>query len=304
MPTHMSSTRDRDVLQSQYPPGSYDGSATLVSDRTANLEPYGSKGSQFYYGPAPKPSNTRCADMESSKFHPMTNNCLVKQNAIELIIKGYSPNYLGNPNIDRNRSADIPPEKNCSVFITGLSPDLTTADLLGSIRNIGRIYATHINQPDPNKGHHTCAAKVVFFERVAAERFYKQFHETGFWVRNRPSYVGRVVWNRIRSAEQDPNGKKSRVLLISGPKNIVNQKSLVHYFESKITFQIETIRTYYVHVPAGAATQPGRERELVEFRFGSYRCQAEAAKMALAREYKEHGIYCEFGRLLAQGCVD
>ncbi|KAK5653917.1 hypothetical protein OQA88_7842 [Cercophora sp. LCS_1] len=265
-------------------------------ENAGGLVQYGPTAPELEYPAEPimhRPPPVAVGDMDQRTFRPMEIRNMHRPDPYDLMIKGYSPNYLGNPNIDRNRSADISPEKNCSVFITGLSPDLTTTDLLGSIRNIGRIYATHINQPDPCKGHHTCAAKVVFFERVAAERFYNQYHMEGFAVIRRPDYVGRVVWNRIRSAEQDPGGRKSRVLIISGPKHIVNAESLDSYFRSKITFQIDTIRTYYK--PDDAMESLGRERELVEFRFGSYRCQAEAARMALAREYKEYGIYCDFG---------
>lgn len=228
-------------------------------------------------------------------FHPMVscapNGCSPRQ-ALDLMVKGFSPNYRGNPDLERNRSALIPEEENCSVFITGLSPDLTTHLLLASIRNMGRIYATHINGPEPSRGHQTCAAKVVFFERVAAKRFFDRYQSTGFVVAGRPFYVGHVVWNRIRSGEVDVGGRKSRVLIISGPRSLVNERSLFSYFASKIEFQVDEVITAAVSAAAAMGTE---ERALVEFRFGSYRCQAESARMALSREFKQHGVYCEFG---------
>ena len=37
------------------------------------------------------------------------------------------------------------------------------------------------------------------------------------------------------------------------------------------------------------------ERALVEYRFGSFRCQAESAKMSLAREFQDQGVRAWFG---------
>jgi hypothetical protein len=88
--------------------------------------------------------------------------------AMELMLKGFSPNYRGDPDLARNQSADIPPDQNCSLFMVGLAPNLTTHELLAGIRDCGRVYATHINPPAPEKGHAFSAAKLVFFERKSA----------------------------------------------------------------------------------------------------------------------------------------
>lgn len=240
--------------------------------------------------------------ISDSIFHPMESRPLDKQvtgvAAMDLMVKGFSPNYRGNPDLERNRSAPIPPDQNCSLFITGLAPTLTTTQLLATIRDVGRVYATHINFPEPDRGHFTCAAKVVFFERSAAERFYERYAGTGFRVAGTADlHVGRVVWNRIRSAEQDVGGRKSRVLLISGPPGIVSEKALKVYFNTKIQYQVDEVRTLrrYAANGLGGAGDKGEERALVEFRFGSYRCQSEAARMALSREFKEFGVFCDFG---------
>jgi hypothetical protein len=107
-----------------------------------------------------------------SFYHPM--NCHVRNIASTereihgLLLRGFSPNYRGNPGIARNQSAAIPAEENCSLFLVGLAPDLTTHELLSGIRNAGRVYATHINPPNLARRHMYSAAKVVFFEREAA----------------------------------------------------------------------------------------------------------------------------------------
>ncbi|KAK3986169.1 hypothetical protein QBC44DRAFT_373353 [Cladorrhinum sp. PSN332] len=60
-------------------------------------------------------------------------------------------------------------EENCSLFLVGLPPNLTTTSLLGRIRGMGCVYATHINPPEPDKDHDLSAAKLVFFERPDAD---------------------------------------------------------------------------------------------------------------------------------------
>ncbi|KAL2128952.1 hypothetical protein VTI74DRAFT_8419 [Chaetomium olivicolor] len=227
----------------------------------------------------------------SSFYHPMSCRASWKKRTREqthaLLLKGFSANYRGDPDVARNQSAPIREEESCSLWIVGLAPDLTTHELLSGIHNIGRVYATHINPPVPERGHTLSAAKVVFFERTAAELFYKTFAPTGYWTPRNPHLRARVTWNRIRSAEVDVGGTRSRVLLISGPPQVVNEDYLRIYFDTKFEYQIDQI-IYRGANPAGT-------RVLLEFRFGSFRCQAESARTALMREFKDAGIVCEFG---------
>ncbi|KAK0672493.1 hypothetical protein QBC41DRAFT_216817 [Cercophora samala] len=410
-------------------------------------------------------------------FRPMecrTHRRLTELESYDLMIKGFSPNYKGNPDLDRNRSATIPENMNCSLFLVGLPANLTTHELLAGVRNVGRVYATHINPPEPEKGHEQSAAKIVFFERSAAgmyplcvplvlsclpscvnrpskslgrpldylnmpqivmERFYHLTTTLGFRIPTRPppNHPVRVTWNRIRSAEVDVNGSKSRVLLISGPPHIVNEEHLREYFDGKLIYQVDEVIVHHPGaVPAALPAPPGSssggsaaglstgipsssggpapagllayndassgvpsggflprasfvaghsntssggsapssrpggyipgfndnfpggsvpnvaghsntnpsagplipgninnsgasgfvpghtktvssissgghrassllgqlkgDRALIEFRFGSYRCQSEAARMALVREFREFGVLCEFGK--------
>ncbi|KAK3306850.1 uncharacterized protein B0T15DRAFT_484097 [Chaetomium strumarium] len=205
--------------------------------------------------------------------------------------KGFSPNYRGNPDIPRNRSADIPPDQNCSIWLVGLSPTLDHHELLSGIRNVGRVYSVHINPPkldQGGQGHLGSAAKVVFFEREAAETFYERFAHQGFWTPQNPDIRARVTWNRNMAAPFNVGGALSRVLLVRGPPAIVNWAFLRPYFESKFVFQIDELR-HHGPINGGAGV-------LLEIRFGSYRCQAQSAKGALDKEYKWAGVVCEYGR--------
>jgi hypothetical protein len=96
-----------------------------------------------------------------------------------------------------------------------------------------------------------------------------------------------VFWNRVRSGELDKGGSRSRVLLVSGPRAMADEAFLRAYLDTKLTYQIDAV----LH----RGFSPNGERALLEFRFGSYRCQAEAARMALMREFGELGVVCVYG---------
>ncbi|KAB5532567.1 hypothetical protein GE09DRAFT_1227751 [Coniochaeta sp. 2T2.1] len=204
------------------------------------------------------------------------NTALVPYNsAAQLrVAAGFSPNYQGNIFVEANRSADIPEYQNCNLFITGLSPAVTVTTLLRAVRNIGRVYAVHINAPEPWRGHLTCAAKISFFDRGSAERFYHRFARSGLQLPDHPGFNATVVWNRVRTAAVPKPADHTRVLMIGGPPNIVNPVALYEFFTSKFVFDIDEV---FDHGFDGSW-------RLVEYRFGSYRCQAETGKMALERE--------------------
>ncbi|KAK2614237.1 hypothetical protein N8I77_001083 [Diaporthe amygdali] len=198
---------------------------------------------------------------------------------------GFSPEYHGDPNLMRNRSANIPDELNCSLFLVNLPPTLTTHRLIAAIHAMGptgRIYATHINAPEPDRKHYGCAAKVIFFELAAAKAFYRACEDNGFTV---DGYNVRVMWNRIKTAQQEHAKSTTRVLLIGGKPQFVNPTTLTEYFCTKLQFQIDCIVTHSDGLKGGTDA-------VVEYRFGSFRCQAEAAKMALTREHPE--VRCFF----------
>jgi hypothetical protein len=221
-----------------------------------------------------------CSDYRSSQaMRPPPND------TYQRMLAGFSPNYLGNINLARNRSADIPASENCSLFIMGLPPTLTFTQLLATVRDTGRVYATHVNSPEPDKGHLTCAAKLIFFERRAAERFYDRHLQGGLRIPGHPGYVARVVWNRIKTAAPAQPRHYTRVLMVAGPATIANPAFLTAYFRSKLDFDVDEV------FDRGAMG----DRRLVEYRFGSFRCQAEAAKMSVTREMGDLGVQVWFG---------
>lgn len=208
-----------------------------------------------------------------------------ERDAATKVSLGFSPDYHGDPYLLRNQSANIPDHLNCSLFLVNLPPRLTTHRLIAAIHAMGptgRIYATHINAPEPDRKHYGCAAKVIFFELAAARAFYKSCELQGF---NVDGYPVRVMWNRIKTAQQEHAKTTTRVLLIGGKPDFVNPVTLTEYFCTKLQFQIDSIITH-------SDGLKGDRDAVVEYRFGSFRCQAEAAKMALVREHPE--VRCFF----------
>lgn len=212
---------------------------------------------------------------------------------VDRLAAGFSPWYRGDINLRNNQSENIPDDQNCSLFIVNLPPTLTTHELLGAIHKMGpsgRIYAVHINAPELMRGHPGCAAKVVFFKRDVAHAFYMKCtsddpQSPGLRVNGHPA---RVMWNRIKTSERQhlSESNASRVLLIAGSPEFVNPRTLTDFFNTKLQFQVDRIITHVRGTPYG-------EDAVVEYRFGSFRCQAQAAKMALTRELPH--IRCFFG---------
>ncbi|KAL1859501.1 hypothetical protein Daus18300_009646 [Diaporthe australafricana] len=225
-------------------------------------------------------------NVRTARLAAASNSTLVDESdAPSKVALGFSPFYHGDPSLLRNQSAKIPDELNCSLFLVNLPPNLTTHRLIAAVHAMGptgRIYATHINAPEPDRKHYGCAAKVIFFELAAARAFYDACDRGGFSV---DGFSVRVMWNRIKTAQQDHARSTTRVLLIGGRPDFVNPTALTEYFCTKLQFQIDCIITHDDGLAGGTDA-------VVEYRFGSFRCQAEAAKMALVREHPD--VRCFF----------
>ncbi|KAI0403861.1 hypothetical protein F4802DRAFT_569656 [Xylaria palmicola] len=192
------------------------------------------------------------------------------------ILTSISTNYQGDPYLKANQSADIPDELNTSLWITNLPPDLNHKMLLDSVRDCGKVYAAVINAP--GQGHITCASKIVFFDVAGAENLLRQAHDGAFIV---GGYKPRVRRNRIKT-EARPAGPHSRVLRIEGPSCIVNYGYLRASFGANgVIWQNEAVLVL--------ASDETTTR--LEWRFGSYRCQAESARYFIERmKYEGNGF--------------
>lgn len=192
----------------------------------------------------------------------------------------FSSRYHGM-HTESNASADyLAPTQNCALWLTNLPADVEYSELLGAISHVGRIWCTYINLPD-NIKHHTAAAKVVFFTPEAAQTLLTDSWIKAIVIRG---HRIRASHNRIKYGRNAITGKMSRVLIITGKQEFVNPENLRNWFKERFVFQedvaIELIKA------AG--------RAVCEFRFGSYRCQAQMGKMALEKDRPEGFEKVEF----------
>ncbi|KFG80464.1 hypothetical protein MANI_013398 [Metarhizium anisopliae] len=193
----------------------------------------------------------------------------------------FSPHYRGM-HTEANASADhLPPDQNCSLWITQLPADVKVAELLGKIRNVGRVYATVLSPPDGSK-HPKSAAKLVFFTPAGAQKLLA--HGEGHPVVIR-GHRAQIMPNRTKCGSQSTERGESRVLIITGHRRFVNEASLTAYFEGRFTFQIDKVQTLVEF----------QDRAVVEYQFGSYRCQSQMGHKALLLDRPRGLEMVEFG---------
>ncbi|KAI8632721.1 hypothetical protein F5Y19DRAFT_471889 [Xylariaceae sp. FL1651] len=209
------------------------------------------------------------ADPITTTLSPV-ENATYKQGSS--MITGVSANYKGNRYLKANQPANIPDELNTSVWITNLPPNLDHKMLLDSVRNCGKVWAAVVNGPE--KDHITAASKLVFFDVAGAENLLRQSLMGEFVV---GGHIPQVRRNRIKTAAKGPC-QHSRVLHIEGPSCIVEQQYLAALFRSNgIIWQDEVV----------LELSGNQTLTRLEWRFGSFRCQAESAKKLIERKKKD-----------------
>ncbi|KAK5996689.1 hypothetical protein PT974_02029 [Cladobotryum mycophilum] len=196
----------------------------------------------------------------------------------------FSTKYHGM-HTEANASAEyLSPNQNCALWLTNLPPDITHHQLLGAIRNVGRIWCSFINTPD-YVTHHTAAAKVVFFSPKSAQQLLSSSWTKGLFIGN---FRVRVAHNRIKSEsrEDELSTPKSRVLIICGQTEFINEAYLTKYFKDRFIFQNDQVSELII---TGG-------RSIMEWRFGSYRCQSQMGKMSLEKDRPFWLEKVEFGQ--------
>jgi RNA recognition motif-containing protein len=186
----------------------------------------------------------------------------------------------------RNRPTEtsgdiISEDRNTSLWITGLRPDVSYNALLRGIRKCGRVKQVHVNLPNqanPTKS----AATVTFFTCNAAQKLLDQAQAGNFRVQDR---TPNVVWNRHRIVEE-PAAGRSRVLRILGPPEIVNRAYL------------ETFWARHFYWATDRVTEVGEIADdiaVVWYYFGNWKTQALVARRRLL-EHFGHSIVVNYVR--------
>jgi hypothetical protein len=144
--------------------------------------------------------------------------------------------------------------------------------LLGSIRGVGKVYATVINPP--NDSIRTSAAKIIFFNRNQAEKLFNMIKDRQFIVLGK--VVHKVVWNKIRTGPYS-HSSHSRVIRITGPRELMDFKYFENFFVHRFQYDLDVRGVV-------ECNRPGLVSHV--WHFGSLRCQAASAKTAIERELK------------------
>lgn len=243
-------------------------------------------------GGVPVPASLNQGGTDQKRFVPMNaalkeNMCSTRAPALylnptmqPLPRTNFSERYLGQ-HTESNASANISEDYNCAIWVRNLPPNVSYRELLGSIKGAGRVWCSYINMPDYVK-HHTAAAKVVFY-RPESARAFLQFVST-----QHPEIRGFLVradLNRIKSAPHSHIEETSRVLIITGEDWFAEEIYLKEWFGQQCQFQTDQVVT---HIKAHG-------RAVIEFRFGSYRSQAEAGFKALTINRPRGFQKVEFG---------
>ncbi|KAK4103392.1 hypothetical protein N658DRAFT_547506 [Parathielavia hyrcaniae] len=132
---------------------------------------------------------------------------------------GVSINYRGDIIVAASLSASIQEDENCSFWRRGLPFEYTA-------------------QP-----RFTAAAKVVFFEETAARRFWDAYGRNGS--QRLPFVVGAlqavVERNRTRVAQSGLPCDRTRVVVLSGPEEMVNVAVILNEFDVNFVYQMDRI---------------------------------------------------------------
>ncbi|KAI5861433.1 hypothetical protein GGS23DRAFT_576794 [Durotheca rogersii] len=224
--------------------------------------------------PSDKPFNPLAAEWRSKSLEPSTSSSSqLGDNATERrpprFPRGMSRRYMGDPTSAENRGDRVSASRNCSLHITNLPPSCTVADLLGSIRGIGKVYACNIRAP--TAAYPTAAAKLVLWDRAATEALIREAAAGHLVV---GGYAPSVHMNDHRVAPQPVSYAVpglSRVLRVRGPPEIVERGRLEALFKRSFRYELEGVTS-----SSGGGGGGGDIAE-VEFRFSSYRCQASNA---------------------------
>ncbi|EHK49287.1 hypothetical protein TRIATDRAFT_49252 [Trichoderma atroviride IMI 206040] len=193
----------------------------------------------------------------------------------------FSSRYHGM-HTETNASAEhLAPEQNCALWLTNLPAGTSTHQLLKAIRNVGRVWCTYVNYPDFH-AHSTAAAKVVFFTPEAAQQLLSISWTRGLFVEGQRV---KVSYNRIKYGSHPVAGRMSRVLIITGHADFVNEAALTKFFKDRFIFQLDEVTEL---IRAGG-------RAVMEFKFGSYRCQSQMGKMSLEKDRPRGLEKVEFG---------
>lgn len=128
--------------------------------------------------------------------------------------------------------------------------------------------------PRPNGFFNTAAAKIVFFTHESALMLQTIIQNGQFSVAGTQLRPNNVRWNKIRSAPFQ-HIEQSRSIRISGRRKDMRFEFFDKFFRQRFAFQVD----FVAEVP-----NPTIGCVSHDWHFGSLRCQAASAKIAIEKE--------------------
>ncbi|KAI1809427.1 hypothetical protein GGS20DRAFT_590625 [Poronia punctata] len=159
---------------------------------------------------------------------------------------------------------------NTAFWITGLGPNTTHRSLLAGIRQAGPVRNVFIRNPPADANPY---ARICFFEREAAERFYVSARAGNFVV---DGVVPQVEWDLVHPTLSERAAGRSRILRIRGSPEIVNRRFLEAFWAPYMVWNIDWVTDV-------GEISPGTN--CIWYRFGSWESEAEIARERLLEEF-------------------
>lgn len=186
-----------------------------------------------------------------------------------------SSNYQGDITDSYVVNAILPNEFNCALRICGIPAEAETKEIFNVFQ--GKVFAFSKQLPVPGC-YDTCACRVAFTTRDAAERMMDRINLKGVFIRG---YRLRAMWNRDASPPRPYSERhQSRVIRITGPRRNFTADGIEDFFRQTIKFDLVGRREW---IFAG-------EGRTVELSFDSIRGQSRAA-MKCFKEFIRGTVY-------------
>jgi hypothetical protein len=215
-------------------------------------------------------------------FHPsqavLQKTGLITPNAQQRLLSAAAPNAITrveSQNLASPESSkplmghDVPLEESCSIFVRNIPARATYKDFLSSVKG-GKVFICRIDPP--NGEFQTQAAKLVFFNRLAASAYLWEVAHRGVVVLGQPL---RASWNRVRYA-QHLHSNQSRVIMIIGPENLMSFDYFEQFFSERFQYDLQARFEVRSDIPG---------TKIHIWQFACLRAQAESAKLAIEREF-------------------
>jgi hypothetical protein len=212
-----------------------------------------------------------------------------KTDSVELLIEalyrqtfGFSSSYHGDVTNPANWPEHVSAERNCNLWLTDLPSGCTEADLESAVMGMGSIWAMSVSPADLASGHNGAAASIAFTRIGSARKALAVARWQGIRVRGQRA---RVIWNRNRVGPQEHETSLSRVLVINGPRAVVNQATLSEFFGRYCSYRTTGVEVLDQDA-CGWAT--------MEWRFARVNGQADIIAVCLRALRDEHGMDVDF----------